>query len=293
MIIFSIIIPLYNKKSLVKKTINSVLSQTYQDFEIIVVDDGSKDNSAEYVKEYTDVRIKYYYKDNGGVSSARNYGIEKAQGEWIVLLDADDEMLEGTLMAFSDSISMCPNARMHVSRQDNKYEGNGLLQKFVIKLFGRCHQTRIPLFVHWLRLFFPCPGTVCILKDHIIERGLFKTYISFYEDIEFMIRQMKNTIVGYTYHYSLKYNQAESGLSGSSHPIEKEMAYYIPEYVETSSFWHKALLYENLEAEIYWWQLHGNEENVKFYQDMQMKYFGSVYKILHWIRQKMIRRGII
>lgn len=290
---FSIIIPLYNKSALVKRSIGSVLSQPFKEFEIIIVDDGSKDDSASYVKEYADSRVKYYYKDNGGVSSARNYGVEKATGEWIVFLDADDEMLKGTLASFSESISVCPKARMHVARQDNKYEGNGLLQKFVNKNFGHYHQTKFSLFFHWLRLFFPCPGTVCILKDHIIERGLFRTNISFYEDIEFMIRQMKNTIVGYTSHYSLKYNQAESGLSGSSHPIEKEMAYYIPEYVETASFWHKALLYENLEMEILWWQQHGNDENVRFYQDMQKRYFGSVYKILHWIRQKMIRHGII
>lgn len=74
---FSIIIPLYNKGVLVKRAIGSVLSQTCQDFEIIVVDDGSKDNSADYLNEYTDSRIKYYYKDNGGVSTARNYGVER------------------------------------------------------------------------------------------------------------------------------------------------------------------------------------------------------------------------
>lgn len=288
----SVIIPLYNKGAHVKRAIDSVLSQAYQQFEIIIVDDGSMDDSASYVNGYSDSRIKYYYKVNGGVSSARNYGIEKAIGEWIIFLDADDEMLCGTLNAFAQSISVHPKAKMHVTGQDNRYEGNGLLHKFVNKFFGRYHQTRYPLFIHWLRLFFPCPGTVCILKDHIFERGLFRTNISFYEDIDFMIRQMEDSIVGYTSHYSLRYNQTEFGLSRSAHPIEREMAYYIPEYVETTSFWHKALLYENLEMEILWWR-HWNEENVKFYQDMQKKYFGRIYNVLHWVRQKMIRKGII
>ena len=82
-ILFSVIIPLYNKEKCIKDTIFSVLSQTYANFEIIVVDDGSTDNSATNVKSINDYRIKYYYKDNGGVSSARNYGISKAKGGWI------------------------------------------------------------------------------------------------------------------------------------------------------------------------------------------------------------------
>ncbi|MGR2945614.1 glycosyltransferase family A protein [Vibrio vulnificus] len=88
---FSIIIPLYNKKGLISKTIESVLSQTYINFEIIVVDDGSTDGSIESISGLNDERLKLFRKKNGGVSSARNYGIKKAEGQYVAFLDADDE----------------------------------------------------------------------------------------------------------------------------------------------------------------------------------------------------------
>lgn len=88
----SIIIPAYNAGKTILNTINSVLKQTYNNYEIIVIDDGSKDNTAKIVKEISliESKILYYYKKNGGVSSARNKGIEVAKGEYICFLDADD-----------------------------------------------------------------------------------------------------------------------------------------------------------------------------------------------------------
>ena len=86
----SVIIPLYNEEKYVDDAINSVLNQTYQDFEIIVVDDESTDNSRLVIKNFNDPRIKYFYKKNSGPNLSRNYGIERAQGELIAFLDADD-----------------------------------------------------------------------------------------------------------------------------------------------------------------------------------------------------------
>ena len=89
----SVIIPLYNKEKSISSTIESVLSQTYKDFELIIINDGSTDKSEEIIRKYlNDSRIKYYYKTNSGVSSTRNYGINIAKGEWILFLDADDEL---------------------------------------------------------------------------------------------------------------------------------------------------------------------------------------------------------
>ena len=91
-ILFSIIIPLYNKEKTVKRTLQSILTQSYRDFEVVVVDDGSKDKSYEVVKSIADNRVKLFSKTNGGVSSARNFGLQKAQGKWTMFFDADDEM---------------------------------------------------------------------------------------------------------------------------------------------------------------------------------------------------------
>ncbi len=88
----SIITPCYNGSKFISQTIDSVLAQTYPHWEMIIVDDGSKDNSAEIIREYTqkDQRIKLIQQPNGGSANARNNGIRNAQGRYIALLDADD-----------------------------------------------------------------------------------------------------------------------------------------------------------------------------------------------------------
>lgn len=291
---FSVIIPLYNKGSLVKRAIDSVLSQSCQDFEIIVVDDGSKDKSADYVTDYTDERIKYFYKDNGGVSSARNYGIEKSTKEWIVFLDADDELLPNALEIFRTLINGNKDVLFVVGgiKWIKGSLDKSILETDIIKR-SKLKFTRHPHFHFWCNNFYAAPRNMAVHKDAIKKFGGYDTRMSFYEDFEFSLRTLKCGSVAYTTTPISVYYQESTGLSGSSHPIEREMAYYIPEYVETASFWHKALLYENLELEILWWQQRGNEENVKFYQDMQKNYFGRIYLVLHWIRQKMIRHGVI
>jgi len=92
----SVVIPTYNRAPYVTMAIESALAQSYQDYEIIVVDDGSTDGTRDVLEPYRD-RIRYMYQDNKGVSAARNTGIQESRGEWIAFLDSDDEWLPNKL----------------------------------------------------------------------------------------------------------------------------------------------------------------------------------------------------
>jgi glycosyltransferase involved in cell wall biosynthesis len=87
---FSIIIPTYNREKLIGRAIKSVLNQSFKDFEIIVIDDGSEDRTEHVVNSFKDERIKYIYQENAERSVARNNGIKHAKGEWVCFLDSDD-----------------------------------------------------------------------------------------------------------------------------------------------------------------------------------------------------------
>ena len=90
MIKFSIVIPTYNRGSFIHKVIESLLNQTYKNFEILVVDDGSTDNTQEIVEQFSDSRVTYLYKENGERGAARNYGAQKSTGDYINFFDSDD-----------------------------------------------------------------------------------------------------------------------------------------------------------------------------------------------------------
>ena len=112
----TVIVPVYNVEKYLKKCVDSILCQTLSDIEIILVDDGSTDDSGKICDAYSkkDDRIKVYHKENGGLSSARNYGIEKAKGKYLGFIDSDDyidpdmyELLMDNLIKFDADMSLC------------------------------------------------------------------------------------------------------------------------------------------------------------------------------------------
>src|SRR5690606_35746528 len=130
---FSIVIPLYNKEKHILDTINTVLTQTFQDFEIVVVNDGSKDNSAKLVREISDSRVRLINQDNAGVSAARNTGIKEAAGEYIALLDADDIWLENHLENIHFLIKKFPDFGLYASAYKTRFLG---VQDRSINVYG-------------------------------------------------------------------------------------------------------------------------------------------------------------
>lgn len=117
---FSVVIPLYNKENHIIDTIKSVLNQTFQDFEIIIVDDGSTDNGLAKVKTIEDIRIKLFPTTNHGVSYARNYGIKKAKAEFIAFLDADDYWFSNHLETLKKMHNAFPRSGLYANAYSKK-----------------------------------------------------------------------------------------------------------------------------------------------------------------------------
>lgn len=103
----SIIVPVYNTEQYLSRCINSVLNQSFTDFELLLIDDGSTDNSGAIYDAYAekDNRVRAFHKENGGVSSARNRGLQEATGEWVCFVDSDDELLPDRLQVLVNGIS--------------------------------------------------------------------------------------------------------------------------------------------------------------------------------------------
>ncbi len=182
----SVVIPTYNRARYLFKAIDSVLAQTYKNYEIIIVDDGSTDNTVEVVQPYLS-RIKYIYQDNKGVSSARNTGIRAAKRKWIAFLDSDDEWLPRKLefqmidlQQFPDAVMSCTNILFE-----------GVPGTASVDFFKNClsFDVKQSLFVRE-SLFkgYACTSTVLAKLETIIDVGLFDEEISIYEDTDLFFR---------------------------------------------------------------------------------------------------------
>jgi len=124
MIFFSVIIPVYNRSNFLIETINTVLVQTYPDFEIIIVDDGSKEDIKRVIDENfsDDTRVKYFYKQNEERGAARNFGLQRAKGDYAVFFDSDDFMKPHYLETLSKIIIENPGVKLLAAKYnyDNK-----------------------------------------------------------------------------------------------------------------------------------------------------------------------------
>lgn len=125
----SVIVPVYNVEKYLSDCIESILRQTYSDLEIILVDDGSTDNSGSICGYYecVDTRIKVYHKINGGLSDARNYGIKKSHGDEIILVDSDDVIADNMIEVLY-SLKVQYNAEMSVCFRKHINEEGGFIQ---------------------------------------------------------------------------------------------------------------------------------------------------------------------
>ncbi len=177
----SVIIPLYNKELSIGRTIESVLKQTYTNFELIVVDDGSTDHSASVVERIVDNRIRLIKKTNGGVSSARNKGVEEAEYDWVAFLDGDDLWHEDYLLEVSKVI---------VKQIDIEAIATGFA---TIHKDGTIKKSRVATSSRPVNYFKATKelgynilnmSTFCTKKNSLLSIGMFSEHLTHGEDME-------------------------------------------------------------------------------------------------------------
>lgn len=196
---FSIVIPLYNKESTILSTVQSVLAQTYEKFELLVVDDGSTDNSLQLVSSIVDQRLRIIRKKNGGVSSARNKGIEEAKNSYIAFLDADDLWTTNHLSILCQMIQMFPDDVMYYTRYGS------LEQSSNFNLEVKRTESYLFEFLHGN---VACSSTVCLNRKYLLENHLFFNEILTHgEDMDFWYRVSSNIGAVFCTAYTAIYRQ--------------------------------------------------------------------------------------
>lgn len=157
----SIIVPVYNVEKYLKRCVDSIIEQSYKNLEIILVDDGSKDNSFSICKEYEskDSRVRIFHKENEGLGLTRNYGIEKSTGEYITFVDSDDyltldaveTMVEKAAVTNADVVvanMFYKDKEMKVMIEERLYEGDDIKNIIINHMMGDCGKKKGCIFIY-------------------------------------------------------------------------------------------------------------------------------------------------
>jgi hypothetical protein len=180
----SVIIPAYNQGAYLKEALESVLAQTYPDFEAIVVDDGSTDTTSKVVHAYSDLRICYVYQENRGLSAARNTGIRHAQGEYLTYLDSDDLFLPEKLALLASELESRPDLGF-VAGQAIPIDEQG-------HRIGKIYDAPIPEDTTRLLLSNPLHvGSVMLRREWQDKAGFFDETLRSYEDWDMWLRLVR------------------------------------------------------------------------------------------------------
>lgn len=272
----SIIIPLYNKETSIALTLESVLSKEGEDFEVVIVDDGSTDKSYAIAKQYCkrNNHIRLFKQTNSGPAKARNAGVKYAKGEWILFLDADDELLSGALETFSYYAQRQPEADMllmQVMVTDGKT--SHLARKY------RDGYVKCPYPAYCLGMLYQCSGST-VYRKAICEAEPFNEQYRRYEDLDRLFRLYSE--------YSL-YTIGKTGAmvhldySAASH-ARKDISEDFVGHLDFhgKGFWERMALYGLYlgEREYYPEQCHKLYPNLYHRYDLLL-----IYKMLGWIRR--------
>jgi len=221
----SVIIPLYNKENYVEKTIKSVLSQKYQYFEIIIVDDGSTDNSLNVVKQFNDKRLKIIEKENTGVSSTRNRGVEESKYEYIAFLDADDWWKDTFLEEIVRLIKKYP-AGVYACNCILFYPNKTKISPFT---FSNDFSEG---YIDYIKVFYQnkstpiCSSNVVISKNEFLKVKGFDIKLKSSEDFDLWLKLACNTKIVFSTKPLAVYNHSINNTRASVNLHKKEECFY-------------------------------------------------------------------
>lgn len=215
----SVIIPIYNAEKYLRECIESILSQSYREWELIAVNDGSSDNTRDILDGYQkrDERIKVFHKNNEGVAIARNVGLKQVTGDYILFCDADDLMLPGTLQAIADSLERNPVDYLRYEFKTIDAQGNDLYPNYEAKrrrkYAGQTVDAATCINDIVRNEFFLWSGA---FKKNIIEEHSlsFLEGCTYNEDTLFMLRFFCNSIThSYLNHVSYGYRKFDGAVT--------------------------------------------------------------------------------
>lgn len=210
---YSIVIPAYNASGFIKYALNSVKDQAYCDYEVIVINDGSNDTTLQVIKDYfmefPNIKHKIINQENKGIGSARNRGIEKAEGEFVAFLDADDRWHKGKLLKIKNYLKCNPDVDLIC--HDEYRVGNGEIQ-------GR---NKFGPYKTYKDLLFGgnCISTsaTVVRKDKLFEAGLFSENMDFngVEDYDLWLRLSRISKVAYYHEILSEYYIHSEGITSN------------------------------------------------------------------------------
>lgn len=218
----SVVIPLYNKQLSIKNTIQSVLNQTYRNFEIIVIDDGSTDDSAKVVESINDNRIRLISQSNQGVSAARNCGIKMANNQWIAFLDGDDLWRDNHLEEINKMMTVFPNEKVYVTSfdySDARKTFRHLRKRPIYKIENYFKQAvQEPLL--WTSIIVINKGCFDLI-------GLFNESLNRGEDTDLWVRLARNYNIVKSSAITATYRVEAENRTSLSKDLESTYIYYI------------------------------------------------------------------
>lgn len=284
----SIVIPLYNKEQSICKTIESVLQQTYTDFELIVVDNGSTDGSLIEVSKIHDKRIRLLHQPIRGVSAARNMGIRASNTEYVALLDGDDLWDKSCLMELVQLTKDFPDAGLLGVNYADIHSG---------KIFPY-QQGVVDDFRGYIDNYFDtshgdmyCSSSVILCKEKAVHVGLFDERVAYAEDLDFWYRMILSTKVVF-YNKTLAYynkdadNRVEKNID-AHFDIYKRMDFYIDKYVpyfkENPSFARYIgvrVAWNILRGNYYFGNRHDREATDKIVQYLAYEHMPYKYRLI-------------